>query len=97
VPGVIDAAVFGLPHPDLGEEVAAVVVVDDTTAARPDLREYVATALRSDLASFAIPTRWRFQTGELPVLGSEKIDKHTLAAELTAREPHLPSLAVAKS
>ena len=96
VPGVLDAAVFGLPHPDLGEEVAAVVVVDDTTAARPDLGEYVAAALRADLASFAIPTRWRFQTEELPVLGSEKIDKHTLAAELAAGEPALPSLAAAK-
>ena len=96
VPGVLDAAVFGLPHPDLGEEVAAVVVVDDATAARPDLGEYVAAALRADLASFAIPTRWRFQTEELPVLGSEKIDKHTLAAELAAAEPALPSLAAAK-
>jgi len=96
VPGVLDAAVFGLPHPDLGEEVAAVVVVDGTTAARPDLGEYVAAALRADLASFAIPTRWRFQTEELPVLGSEKIDKHTLAAELAAGEPALPSLAAAK-
>ena len=28
-PGVRDAVVFGLEHPDLGEEVAAVVVVDD--------------------------------------------------------------------
>jgi acyl-CoA synthetase (AMP-forming)/AMP-acid ligase II len=96
VPGVLDAAVFGLPHPDLGEEVAAVVVVDDTTGARPDRGEYVAAALRADLASFAIPTRWRFQTEELPVLGSEKIDKHTLAAELAAGEPALPSLAAAK-
>jgi len=31
------------------------------------------------------------------VLGSEKIDKHALAAELAAGEPPLPSLAVAKS
>lgn len=84
VPGVLDAAVFGLPHTDLGEEVAAVVVVDDTTASRPDLDEYVAGALRGELASFAIPTRWRFRTGELPVLGSEKVDKHALAAELAA-------------
>jgi len=72
------------------------VVVDDTTAARSDLGDYIVTALRSDLASFAIPTRWRFQTGELPVLGSEKIDKHALAAELAAGDPPLPSLAVAK-
>ncbi|MEX5710859.1 class I adenylate-forming enzyme family protein [Parafrankia sp. FMc6] len=84
VPGVLDAAVIGLPHADLGEEVAAVVVVDEATAGRPDLAEYVIEVLRSDLASFAIPTRWRFQTEELPVLGSEKIDKHALAAEFAA-------------
>ncbi|MER5437673.1 class I adenylate-forming enzyme family protein [Streptomyces sp. NPDC002790] len=86
VEGVLDAAVLGLPHADLGEEVAAVVVVDEATSARPDLDEYAAGALRSVLASFAVPTRWRFQTHELPALGSEKVDKHALAAELTAGE-----------
>jgi acyl-CoA synthetase (AMP-forming)/AMP-acid ligase II len=84
VAGVLDAAVLGLPHHDLGEEVAAVLVVDGTTATRSDLDEYVTGALRSSLASFAIPTRWRFQTTELPVLGSEKVDKHALAATFAA-------------
>jgi len=83
IDGVVDAAVFGLPHPDLGEEVAAVVVIDEATAARPGLDDHVAGELRQSLASFAIPTRWRFQTEELSILGSEKVDKHALAAELT--------------
>ena len=73
------------------------MVVDGTTAARPDLGEYVAAALRPDLASFAIPTRRRFQTEELAVLGWEMIDKHTFAAELTAGETCVPAPAVAKS
>ncbi|WP_327672764.1 MULTISPECIES: class I adenylate-forming enzyme family protein [unclassified Streptomyces] len=97
VDGVLDAAVLGLPHPDLGEEVAAVVVVDEATADRPDLDDYVSGALRSVLASFAVPTRWRFQTQELPVLGSEKVDKHALAAELTAEEPSVADRATTAS
>ncbi|MER5185649.1 class I adenylate-forming enzyme family protein [Streptomyces sp. NPDC002896] len=97
VDGVLDAAVLGLPHPDLGEEVAAVVVVDEVTADRPDLDDYVAGALRSVLASFAVPTRWRFQTQALPVLGSEKVDKHMLAAELTAGDASIHTPATAGS
>jgi acyl-CoA synthetase (AMP-forming)/AMP-acid ligase II len=84
LPGVVDAAVLPLPHADLGEEVAAVVVVDAATAARPDREEYLVAALRPQLASFAIPSRWRFRTEELPVLGAEKVDKRALAAEFAA-------------
>ncbi|MFE6760747.1 hypothetical protein ACFVDQ_45400 [Streptomyces sp. NPDC057684] len=97
VDGVLDAAVLGLPHPDLGEEVTAVVVVDEATADRPDLDDYVAGALRPVLASFAVPTRWRFQTQALPVLGSEKVDKHMLAAELTAGDASIHSSTTAGS
>ncbi|KPM54409.1 AMP-dependent synthetase [Frankia sp. R43] len=85
VPGVLDAAVVGVAHPDLGEEVAAVVVVDEATALRPDLEEYIISILRAELASFAIPSQWRFQTEELPVLGSEKIDKKALSTQLSAQ------------
>src|ERR1700738_5369318 len=33
IPGVAEAVVFGVPHADLGEEVMAVVVVDDDLTA----------------------------------------------------------------
>ena len=84
VPGVLDAAVVGLPHPDLGEEVGAVVVLDAATAERDDLLEHLPSRLRGMLASFAIPTRWRFTTEELPTLGVEKVDKHALIAQFAA-------------
>src|SRR4030095_5519375 len=35
IPGVSEAAVFGVPHPDLGEEVMAVVVGERDTPAGP--------------------------------------------------------------
>jgi acyl-CoA synthetase (AMP-forming)/AMP-acid ligase II len=76
VPGVVESAVFGAPHPDLGEEVVAAVVVEgDVTA------DDLAAALRSKLASFAVPTRWRISHEPLPTTHSGKIDKKALAVE----------------
>src|SRR4030095_12375994 len=62
IPGVSEAAVFGVPHPDLGEEVMAVVVVEGESS--PDrLQEQ----LRASLASFAVPSRWSLRRRELTV------------------------------
>ena len=74
IPGVSEAAVFGIPHPDLGEEVMAVVVSDTLTPAR--LRK----ELRPRLASFAIPSRWHVQRDPLPVNQTGKVDKPALRA-----------------
>jgi acyl-CoA synthetase (AMP-forming)/AMP-acid ligase II len=58
-PLVRESAVFGLDHADLGQEVAAVVVVDDVTALTDDdLAKYVA----DNLAYYKVPTRWRLTT-----------------------------------
>jgi acyl-CoA synthetase (AMP-forming)/AMP-acid ligase II len=79
VPGVVEAAVFGLPHPELGEEVMAVVVVDgDQTA--DQLRD----EMRGRVASFSIPTKWRVQKEPLPVNQTGKVDKRALAADAIA-------------
>ena len=75
---VIDAAVIGLPHPDLGEELAAVVVHRD---GRAPTEEELAGHMAGEVAYFAVPTRWIIRTEPLPTVGTEKVDKRALAAE----------------
>jgi acyl-CoA synthetase (AMP-forming)/AMP-acid ligase II len=77
-PGVRDAVVFGLPHPDFGEEVAAVVVTEGYA------QETIEAHLRSRLASFAVPTKWLFQTEPLPVNPTGKVDKPAVVARVWA-------------
>ena len=80
-PDVLEAAVMGIPHEDLGEELVATVVVRDgrgpTVAA---LREHAA----AHLAYFEVPTRWLVRTEALPVLPSGKMDKVQLRAAQVA-------------
>jgi acyl-CoA synthetase (AMP-forming)/AMP-acid ligase II len=80
LPGVSEAAVFGIPHPDLGEEVAAVVVV-----AGGNTREQLQEQLRASVASFAVPSLWVLQKEPLPVNLTGKVDKAALVARV--REP----------
>ena len=88
LPGVTEAAVFGVPHPDLGEEVMAVVVVEGSATA-----EDLQAGLRGSLASFAVPSRWWIRSEALPVNQTGKVDKVALKAELRARSA--PAQAVA--
>ncbi len=74
LPGVVDAAVFGIPHPDLGEEVMAVVVID-----REQTPQQLCDLIKGKVASFAVPSRWRLQRESLPVNQTGKVDKAALA------------------
>jgi long-chain acyl-CoA synthetase len=73
--GIVEAAVIGLPHDILGEEVAAVVLVE--TGARVDeqaLRVYLAGCL----AAFKIPVAIEFRTADLPRNATGKVIKSVL-------------------
>ena len=80
-PDVVEAAAIGLPHPELGEELAAVVVhrPGGPVPTEEDLTAHMA----AEVAYFAVPTRWCIRSEPLPTVGTEKIDKRGLAAEFT--------------
>lgn len=78
-PDVVEAAALGLPHPDLGEELAAVVV--HRPGGPVPTEEELTRHLAGEVAYFAIPTRWRIRGEPLPTVGTEKVDKRSLAAE----------------
>jgi acyl-CoA synthetase (AMP-forming)/AMP-acid ligase II len=80
LPGVSEAAVLGVPHPDLGEEVMAVVVTAGETSS-----DHLQEQLRASLASFAVPSRWWLRKEKLPVNLTGKVDKAALKAEVRAR------------
>jgi acyl-CoA synthetase (AMP-forming)/AMP-acid ligase II len=86
IPGVSEAVVVGVPHPDLGEDVLAIVVGGgDLTA--DGLREQ----MRSKVASFAVPSQWRLRTQPLPVNLTGKVDKPALLAELRGEREAAPA------
>ncbi|GII15913.1 O-succinylbenzoic acid--CoA ligase [Planomonospora parontospora subsp. antibiotica] len=69
-PAVRECAVVGVPHPDLGEEVAAVVVTGGGRPVGEDgLRAYAAERL----AYFKVPARWRITTEPLPRNATGKV------------------------
>ncbi|WP_227983399.1 class I adenylate-forming enzyme family protein [Nocardia spumae] len=62
-PDVVECAIVGEPHPDLGQRVAAVVVVAaGSTVSEADLREFAGARL----SYFKVPESWRITTEPLP-------------------------------
>jgi acyl-CoA synthetase (AMP-forming)/AMP-acid ligase II len=78
-PDVVEVAAVGLPHRELGEELAAVVV--HRPGARPPTEDELREHLSGTVAYFAIPTRWQIRDQPLPTLAGEKIDKTALVAQ----------------
>ena len=76
IAGVAEAAVVGVPHAELGEEVMAFVVTTDDAVTPASL----AQALRGTVASFAVPSRWHLQREPLPTNQTHKVDKQALLA-----------------
>jgi malonyl-CoA/methylmalonyl-CoA synthetase len=75
LPGVLESAVFGVPHPDFGEGVTAAIV---RSAGAPQLTEAEALlALRERLAAFKLPKRLIF-VDDLPRNSMGKVQKKLL-------------------
>jgi long-chain acyl-CoA synthetase len=73
-PAVLEAAVVGQPHPDLGEEVAALVVLREGTTATPDdIRAFV----KERVAPYKYPRIVRI-TDELPKTHTGKVLKRSI-------------------
>ena len=82
-PDVIDAAVFGIPHKVLGEEVAAVVQVrSGAHVTEEDLRGHVA----QHLAAFKVPVRIELRAEPLPRNPNGKLLKAKLKEALLRTE-----------
>jgi malonyl-CoA/methylmalonyl-CoA synthetase len=81
-PGVADAAVLGLPHPDFGEQVVAAVEVK--AGAPPPAAEALVDLCRDQLASYKKP-RQHFFVESLPRNALGKVQKHLLREQLLAR------------
>lgn len=72
--GVVESAVIGVPHPDFGEAVTAVVVM------KPDVtisEEEIIQSLKSRIANFKVPKRVHF-IDDLPRNTMGKVQKNLL-------------------
>lgn len=74
IPGVIEAAVVGIPHPRWGETVAAALAVEpDASVTLRDVRDFASRRL----AGYKVPTTVRC-LADIPRNGSGKADKPSL-------------------
>lgn len=83
VPGVLESAVIGVPHPDFGEAVVAVVVPEDPALKNTD----VARALQGRLAKFKLPKRVILRDA-LPRNTMGKVQKKALREEYSGELTH---------
>jgi len=88
LPGVLDAAVCGLPHPTLGETVAAAIVFADQRRAQSDPTAEVQAALRPTLGHARLPSRVH-AVQEIPRSVGGKIQRRVLASRFADLDDHV--------
>ena len=82
LPGVAESAVIGIPHPDFGEAVAAVVVARKN--AKPDPADLIAE-LKRNFANYKVPKRV-YLVEELPRNAMGKVQKALLRERFGKQE-----------
>jgi acyl-CoA synthetase (AMP-forming)/AMP-acid ligase II len=83
---VMDAAVFGIPHPEMGEEVKAVVQPLHWADAGPGLEAELIEYCRKNLATYKCPRSIDFEK-ELPRSDTGKLYKKKLQEKYRAASP----------
>jgi malonyl-CoA/methylmalonyl-CoA synthetase len=82
MPGVQESAVIGVPHPDFGEAVVAVVVPRAGAAVDPAA---IQAGLKSGLANFKVPKRIHV-IDALPRNAMGKVQKNVLRQQYAGLE-----------
>ncbi len=78
--GVGESAVIGLPHPDFGEAVTAVIVKAASVAGDALIEADMIALLKTQLANFKVPKRI-FVVNDLPRNAMGKVQKNVLRAQ----------------
>ena len=76
IPGIVDSAVFGVSHSDLGEAVIAAIILQGSGVTE----EEVLTVLKKKLSAFKIPKKFMYLE-ELPRNAMGKVEKNRLRKE----------------
>ncbi len=77
MPGVVESAVIGLPHPDFGEAVSAVVVRQKNPAGAALTESKIIAAIKDKLANFKVPKKV-YLVDDLPRNAMGKVQKNLL-------------------